>query len=96
MKTWPAHRLPLIVVAVLLATRTLYAGDVAFDASSAQSGPWSRPETWAYGRTPRTGDRVPIRPGDTVLSFPWGLPVESWSNSSALDSSFGKSGIGQS
>jgi hypothetical protein len=34
---------------------------------SVGSGPWSAPATWQDGRVPKTGDRVQVRAGDTVV-----------------------------
>jgi hypothetical protein len=66
MNIWNPYRLMLLGVGVLLSTGPLHAGDVAFDAHSVRSGLWSRADTWAGGRIPGPGDRVQIRPGDTV------------------------------
>jgi len=50
----------------LLAAAAAHAAPVAFDASSARSGPWSDPATW-NGKPPRDGESVQIHKGHTVL-----------------------------
>jgi hypothetical protein len=48
---------------LILATATLAAEPVTFNARTAQSGPWSDAETWEGGRPPQAGDFVQVRSG---------------------------------